>query len=83
VRFLTTANAREAPFDCDRWSKLRTNASREAVSAGGFQHDSYEATLGGDFESAVDLLYAYMVLNNGVQMPVLGFGVFQVTASEG
>jgi uncharacterized protein (UPF0548 family) len=61
VRILTTAHARQAPFDCEGWSTLAPNATREEVSAGGFQHDIYDAPFKGDFERAVESLLEYRI----------------------
>ena len=61
MRILTTARARQAPFDCGRWSTLSPTATREEVSAGRFQHDIYEAPFRGDFERAVDALLEYRI----------------------
>jgi uncharacterized protein (UPF0548 family) len=61
VRFLTTAQARQAPFDCEGWSHLAPSANREVVSAGGFQHDIYDAPLRGEFERAIDALLEYRI----------------------
>jgi uncharacterized protein (UPF0548 family) len=61
VRFLTTAQARQATFDCEGWSHLAPNATREEISDRGFQHDIYDAPFRGEFDRAVDSLLEYRI----------------------
>lgn len=61
MRFLTTQQARQAPFDCEGWSHLAPNATREEVAVGGFQHDIYDAPVRGEFERAIDALLEYRI----------------------
>jgi hypothetical protein len=61
VRILTASGARIDPFDCERWSKLAANASREEVANEGYVHDVYEATFAGPFERAAELLLQYKI----------------------
>ncbi len=61
MRVLTAATARHAPFACDHWSALATNASRESIAGGGYLHDRYASPFTRDFDQAVDDLFAYRI----------------------
>ena len=61
MRLLSAADARHAAFDCDRWSSLEGNASRELVARDGFTHDRYESDFVYDFGRAVERLLAYKI----------------------
>jgi uncharacterized protein (UPF0548 family) len=60
MRFLSTRKGRAAPFNCDEWSQLATNSTREDTIQG-FVHDVYAAPFDGDFAGAVDALLAYRI----------------------
>jgi len=58
---MSAVRAREAEFNCDAWSKIPANASRDDIRLGGFVHDVYEAPITGAFDRAVDALLAYRI----------------------
>src|SRR5688572_24336031 len=60
MRIMSKRKGREAPFNCDEWSGLAANSTREDV-AHGFVHDFYDAPFEGDFCRAVDALLAYRI----------------------
>ncbi len=61
MQVLTVGKAREARFDCGRWSTRAANASRPQVAGGGYQHDVYEGHFTGDFDRAADALLSYKI----------------------
>jgi uncharacterized protein (UPF0548 family) len=65
MRLLTASKAREAAFDCEGWSTLPANASREAAHGEGYLHDSYESPFTGDFERAAEALLLYEIFAPG------------------
>ena len=61
MRILSSATAVRSTFDCERWARLPTNATREDVSHGHYVHDLYEASFSGNFERAADSLFQYKI----------------------
>ena len=60
MRITSKRRGFEASFNCDEWSRLATNSTREEV-AQGFVHDVYEAPFDHDFGRAVEALLAYRI----------------------
>jgi uncharacterized protein (UPF0548 family) len=61
VRVLTARMARLSAFDCEEWSRLSINCTRQDLSRGAFVHDLYEAEFIGDFNRATDALFSYRI----------------------
>jgi uncharacterized protein (UPF0548 family) len=61
MRVWTAKRARDAAFNCARWSSLTPSATRETIARGGYTHDVYRTAFTADFELAANTLFAYDV----------------------
>src|SRR5262245_51157728 len=61
MRVLTASAARRTRHNCAQYVTLKTNATRDEVSRGGYTHDLYQVRLSGQFARAVESLLTYQI----------------------